>query len=137
MEDDPDRFERLLQAHLEVNPKSWEALSKRGIDETTPLQLDFEFTAPGEAEVRSLLPVLRAETDYDVEVHSQRASENGQPRWLVVGATQPAFVTLEILDEWVMWMVATGAAEGPCAFDGWAAQPTGPVVAGESEAEAG
>jgi len=46
MEAEPDRYERLLQGHLSVNPKSWEALQARGVDESTPLQLDFEYTAP-------------------------------------------------------------------------------------------
>ena len=36
-----------------------------------------------------------------------------------VGFTAP---DRETLDDWVQWMVAAGAAEGPCAFDGWAAQ---------------
>jgi hypothetical protein len=36
-----------------------------------------------------------------------------------------------MLDDWVEWMIAAGASEGPCAFDGWAAQLVG------AEADAG
>src|SRR5690349_8384064 len=41
----PDEYERVLAAHLELNPKSWAALQQRGVDEHQPLQLDFEFSA--------------------------------------------------------------------------------------------
>ncbi|MDP2710096.1 MAG: hypothetical protein Q8O56_02665 [Solirubrobacteraceae bacterium] len=43
----------------------------------------------------------------------------------MIGTTQPAQISLELLDDWVDWMIAAGAAEGPCAFDGWAAQLVG------------
>ena len=43
----------------------------------------------------------------------------------MLGATQPTTVTLETLDAWVEWMIAAGAAEGPCAFDGWTAEVLG------------
>ena len=39
--------------------------------------------------------------------------------WEVTGTTQPTKVSLEILDEWVAWMVAAGFEHGGCRFDGW------------------
>jgi len=121
MEDGPDKFERLLKAHLEVNPKSWEALRKRGIDGDTPLQLDFEFTAPGEAEVRSLLRFLRTETDYEFQ-GGARDQPDGTRRWMVLGMTSPMTLSLDVLDEWVTRMTAYGRDHGPAEFDGWGAR---------------
>jgi hypothetical protein len=128
----PDWHEQIVEAQLRENVEIWARFEEQGLDEQE-LQLGFIYLAPGKREGNELARFLREQTDYDVEVHSQKTSKLGKPRWLVVGATQPAIVTLEILDEWVTWMVAAGAAEGPCAFDGWAAQPRGPDLAEDAE----
>ena len=116
-----DRYERLLQGHLNVNPKSWEALQARGIDERTPLQLDFEYTAPGEEEVRSLMRFLRTATDYQFQ-GGARNEQDGTQRWLVLGSTSPATWSLERLDAFVTEMTAYGRDHGPAEFDGWGAR---------------
>ncbi|MEJ7797732.1 MAG: ribonuclease E inhibitor RraB [Solirubrobacteraceae bacterium] len=121
MEASPDRFERLLRAHLEVNPKSWAALQARGVDEGTPLRLNFEYTAPGEAEVRSLLAFLRTETDYDFQ-GGARDEKDGTQHWLVLGTTSPIALSLERLNDWVTHMTAYGRDHGPAEFDGWGAR---------------
>ena len=118
MEAEPDRYERLLQGHLDVNPRSWEALQARGVDESTPLQLDFEFTAPGEDEVRSLMGFLRTATDYQFQ-GGARNQVDGTQRWLVLGSTSPATWSLERLDAFVTEMTAYGRDHGPAEFDGW------------------
>jgi hypothetical protein len=130
--DEPEWYERILELQLRENPEAWARLQDSGVDEL-PLRLGFIYLAPGEAEGQALAGFLREQTDYDVEVHVQKASTPSVASWLVVGATQPAFLTLETLDAWVEWMIAAGAAEGPCAFDGWTAQPSGPDLAGEPE----
>jgi len=121
MADGPDKYERMLHAHLEVNPKSWEALRERGVDEGTPLQLDFEFTAPGEAEVRSLLRCLRTETDYEFQ-GGARNEKDGTQRWMVLGVTSPMAMSLDVLNEWVTRMTSYGRDHGPAVFDGWGAR---------------
>jgi hypothetical protein len=128
MSDDADWYEKLLELQLRENPEIWARFMDEGLDEEE-LRLGFIYLAPGEAEANELAGFLRAETDYDVEVHAQKAGTATVASWLVVGATQPAFITLELLDGWVEWMVAAGAAEGPCAFDGWQAQRSGPDLA--------
>jgi hypothetical protein len=136
MADGPDKFERLLKAHLEVNPKSWEALQQRGIDADTPLQLDFEFTAPGEDEVRSLLRFLRAETDYEFQ-GGARDQADGTQRWMVLGMTSPMSLSLEVLDEWVTRMTAYGRDHGPAEFDGWGARAEESPAAARKRKRAG
>jgi hypothetical protein len=121
MEAGEDRYERLLQGHLHVNPKSWEALRARGVDESTPLQLDFEYTAPGEDEVRSLMRFLRTATDYRFQ-GGARNQDDGTQRWLVLGSTSPGTWSLERLDHFVTEMTAYGRDHGPAEFDGWGAR---------------
>jgi hypothetical protein len=120
MEDEPDRYATLLEAHLNVNPKSWEAMQARGVGEQTPLQLDFEFTAPGEDEVRSLMRFLRTTTDYEYQ-GGARDQADGTRRWLLLGTTSPQTWSLERLNEWVTDMTAWGRDHGPAVFDGWGA----------------
>jgi regulator of RNase E activity RraB len=114
----PEWYERILELQLKENPEAWAQCVDDEIDEDE-LRLGFIYLAPGEAEGGSLVAFLRAETDYEVELHEQGTGGSSGTTWLVVGATQPAYLTLEILDEWVEWMVAAGASAGPCAFDGW------------------
>jgi hypothetical protein len=130
--DEPEWYERILELQLRQNPEVWAGFQDQGLDEQE-LRLGFIYLAPAEGAANDLAGFLRAATDYDVEVHCQRVGDVTVPTWLVVGATQPTFVTLEMLDDWVGWMVAAGAAEGPCAFDGWAAQPQGPDLAGSAD----
>ncbi len=121
MEAGPDKYERILKAHLEVNPSSWEALQLRGVDEQTELQLDFEFTALGEPETRSLMRFLRAETDYEFQ-GGARNEKDGSQRWMVIGRTSPMALSVDVLNEWVTRMTAYGRDHGPASFDGWGAR---------------
>lgn len=121
MENGPDKYERTLHAHLEINPRSWAALRMRGVDEQTPLQLDFEFTAPGEAETRELLRFLRATTDYEFK-GGARNEPDGTQRWMVIGTTSPMQVSLRVLNAWVTEMTGYGRDHGSAVFDGWGAR---------------
>ena len=117
----PEWYEQILELQLSRNPEAWARFRDQGIDQDE-LRLGFIYLAPSEAAAQELASFLWTQTDYEVEVHHRPVGEDTEPTWLVVGATQPTFLTLEMLDDWVQWMVAAGAAEGPCAFDGWAAQ---------------
>ena len=121
MTETPDEYERVLAAHLKVNPKSWAALQERGVDEQTPVKLDFQFTASSEAEVRALMAFLRAHTDYEYK-GGARDQEDGTRRWMVLGTTSPMTLSLERLDTWVKRMTADGRDHGSAVFDGWGAQ---------------
>lgn len=116
-------YEQLLELQLRRNRDIWAGLQERGVAEDTDLRLGFIYVAPGEPEAQALVDFLHEETDYDVEARARR--DDGpvdEDAWFVIGTTQPTPVTLELLDDWVEWMIAAGAVEGPCAFDGWAAQ---------------
>jgi hypothetical protein len=130
--DEPEWYEQILELQLSRNPEAWARFRDQGID-SDELRLGFIYLAPNEDAAHALAKFLWTETDYDVEVHHRPIGDDAEPTWLVVGATQPTLLTLEVLDDWVQWMVAAGAAEGPCAFDGWAAQLMGED--GEDEAQ--
>jgi hypothetical protein len=138
MEASGESYEHVLKAHLEVNPRSWAALQERGVDEQTPLQLDFEYTAPGEAETRTLLRFLRTRTDYEFK-GGARTQADGTQRWLVLGTTSPMLLSLDALNEWVTQMTAHGRDHGPARFDGWGARTpkSAPARTPTAAAEAG
>lgn len=118
-------YEQLLELQLRRNGDIWAGLQEH-LGEGSELRLGFVYLAPGEPEAQALAGFLREETDYDLEVRSrQDDGPDGEHSWFVFGTTQPTPVTLDLLDDWAEWMIAAGAVEGPCAFDGWAAQLVG------------
>lgn len=125
MTDSPEWAHDVLRRQLAMNPQTWAALQEHGVDESTMLRLDFFYVAPGQAEAEALGGFLREETDYDVDVHSIKKGMLSKKQWSVTGTTQPTAVSLDILDQWVDWMVSAGAENGGCEFDGWGAQPSG------------
>jgi len=121
-EDTREWYEKLLALQLRANPAIWKMLEQHGVGEHTPLRLAFIYLAPSESEAHRLTAFLQAETDYDVQARERPTGFFEKTEWLVLGATQPTAVDLETINAWVEWMVAAGAAEGPCAFDGWTAE---------------
>lgn len=121
-------YEQLLKLQLGKNRDIWAGLREHGVDDDSELRLGFVYIAPGEPEARSLEAFLRSETDYDLEARARPGEDldaDGDEDWVVIGTTQPTPLSLELLDDWAEWMIAAGAGEGPCAFDGWAAQLVG------------
>jgi hypothetical protein len=107
-----------------MNPQTWAALQEHGIGESSDLRLDFFYVAAGQVEAEALGEFLRDETDYHVDVHGIKKGMLSKKQWSVKGSTQPTTVSLDILNQWVTWMVAAGAEHGGCEFDGWGAQAT-------------
>ena len=124
-EDEREWYEQLHDLQLLSNATLWRQLRDLGVDDETQLRLGFIYLSPGEVQAQALEAFLKRETDYDVETRRRRKGWLEEPEWLVGGATQPAALTLETIDAWTEWMIAAGAAEGPCAFDGWTAEVVG------------
>ncbi|MDQ8043390.1 MAG: ribonuclease E inhibitor RraB [Solirubrobacteraceae bacterium] len=117
----PDWFEETLARQLAMTPQTWAALQSHGVDESTPLRLDFLFRAPAEQAAEELAAFLKLETDYAIEVDFERDADGEPVDWSVAGSTDPTAVSQAILEDWVRWLVAAGASYGPCVFDGWGA----------------
>jgi hypothetical protein len=112
-----DRFRRLLDQQLGMNPRTWAALRDKGVDEQTLLVIEFSFTAPRKQAARNLMKVLRARTNFAAEIISGGSLFKRQ--WRIVGHTQPSTASVDMLDDWVTFMVTLGAKNGDCRFDGW------------------
>lgn len=116
-----DPFANVRAEQLRMNPATWAALQKRGVDEESLLRLDFAYNAPDESSARRLTEFLSAETDYDLDVQSAKTGKLSRRKWTVVGSAQPTAISPSILDQWVGWMAPAGAENGLCVFDGWGA----------------
>ena len=119
-------YEQLLEQQLERNREIWADLREQRIEDGDELRLGFIYAAPSVAEADQLVAFLSEETDYEMSARPRPGDdEEADPDWIVIGTTQPTPVTLDLIDDWCEWMIAAGATEGPCAFDGWAAQLVG------------
>jgi hypothetical protein len=124
-------YERLLEEQLSRNRDIWAGMREQGVADGSELRLGFRYVAADVAGADQLVAFLHEQTDYEVRSRvrpdddDEEANADGEPEWIVVGTTQPTAVSAELLDDWCEWMIAAGATEGPCAFDGWAAQLAG------------
>lgn len=65
-------FESILATQLAMNEQTWSALQDHGVSEGTELVLDYFDLAPGETEGLQLLAFIADETDYRVELRSNK-----------------------------------------------------------------
>jgi hypothetical protein len=109
-------FKETLASQLAMNTETWKRLVAHGITPDTEIQLDFTYNSPTREQAEALQNFLNRETDYAVEVSS--SGSLFRKKWWVHGTTQKTTVSLDILNQWVEWMVAAGQDHG-CMFDGW------------------
>jgi len=111
-----DHYNDLLGRQLQMNRQTWAALQAHGVTADSQLRLEFSYNAPGRDAADALVALVRDQTDYDVQTKSAGGFLNR--KWRVEGATQSTAISLEVLDQWVTWMVTAGKERG-CDFDGW------------------
>jgi len=109
-------YEEILAKQLAMNRETWAALQKHGITEQSQLRLDFSYNAPSRDAAETMRALIQNQTDYEVRVESDGSFL--RRKWRVEGTTQKTAISLEILDQWVTWMVTAGK-ERACDFDGW------------------
>jgi hypothetical protein len=112
---DDDHYREMLAKQLAMNEATFAQLKSRGLTPETEVSLEFFYIAASEDDARALADLLQAETDYEVAAH---LLEDPTPTWVVSGKTTPTTITLQVLDEWVEWMVNAGH-QNNCEFDGW------------------
>jgi hypothetical protein len=113
-----DHYDDVLKRQLRMNSQTWAALQVRGITPESQVRLDFSYNALGRDAAKALVALIRNQTDYDVQAKTTGGFLNR--KWLVEGTTQATAISLEMLDQWVTWMVTAGIEQG-CDFDGWGA----------------
>lgn len=106
-------YESLLSQQMAFNEATWARLQDLGVTQSTMLRLDFAYEAPSESAALALRATIAGTADYDLSVEFLDAST-----WTLFGSTQPTMVSLEILNQWVDWMITAGL-QHQCAFDGW------------------
>jgi len=111
---------RAVNIQLLENIRIWGEMQEEGVGEEPVLRLTFVYLAPAESQAEDLAAFLRAETDY--EIYVRRQGRVGKREWFVAGATQPAPMTQWTINAWTEWMIAAGATNGQCAFQGWEPQ---------------
>jgi hypothetical protein len=119
MEELPDWHDRVLSEQRRMTAETWDVLQQRGADERTPLRVEFFFDAPDRDAAELLATYLARETDYELALTSDELEAAAAAAWLVRGRTGQITVSGAILDEWVSWMVTSGARHGDCVFAGW------------------
>lgn len=115
-------LDAVLRKQLTMNPATWQAMTDRGVTEETSLRLDFAYAAPGQDAADRLTAFLQGETDYTVQASSEKKGALSRRVWFVVGTTSATTLSLDVLNQWVKWMVLAGHENGQCEFDGWGAQ---------------
>jgi hypothetical protein len=115
MSEDNFNITDYLNRQIAQTRLTWSRLQQHGVTDRSQLQLDFFYAAPTNDRAKELKFFLEQETDYDVRVTADR------DLWIVRGHTQPAGLTLAIVEQWVEWMLTAGL-QFECVFDGWGAE---------------
>jgi len=109
-------YDMLLAKQLVMTEDAWATLQTKGLTSSQSLKLDFTYLAKDKESALKLSEYLEKETDYEVCTYQQ--GNFLKKKWFVTGATQNTSVDLDILKQWVTWMVVSGM-KNDCAFDGW------------------
>jgi hypothetical protein len=111
-----DHYDEILKRQLGMNSQTWAALRAHGVTAQSQVQLEFSYNAPSRDAAKALIALINTHTDYDVQAKTTGVFLTR--KWCVEGKTQRTAISLEILDQWVAWMVTAGK-ELNCDFDGW------------------
>lgn len=110
-----DKYNQNLKKQVSMNTETWETLQHKGVTEDTEVQLDFFYDSPSKEKAEQLQELLN---EYDYEVLIAQSGSFLKRRWLVSGKTSKTTISLQILDQWVHWMITAGK-QHDSDFDGW------------------
>jgi hypothetical protein len=112
------RARELIDKQVVMSGQTLDALRKAGLTDEQEVQLDFFFDAPNEKSARALAEHLQANDCLDVRCETSGGFLSR--KWIVTGKSHPTPVTVQVLAEWIPWIVVQGISHG-CEFDGWGA----------------
>jgi Regulator of ribonuclease activity B len=110
------RATAILARQVAMNRQTFAALQQAGLKPQSEVQLDFTFVAPDEERALALRSLL--EQNDCIGVSAQKRPGLFSKKYTVTGKSAPTNLTIEVLDQWVQWMVVQGL-ELDCEFDGW------------------
>ncbi len=110
---------RIIEHQLEMSGATLDALGRAGLTDEREIQIEFFFNARSEAAARALTAHLANNDCVDLKV--ERSGGFLSRTFSVSGKTHPTAVTVQILAQWIPWIVVQGAIHD-CEFDGWGAE---------------
>ncbi len=110
-----DPFAKLLASHRSLTEDTWSLLADRGVNETTPLVLDYRFEAPNRKHAEGLTAAL---TELSEEVTLVRSGSFFRPVFSLTGTFQPRCFDKDSLVGWVEMMCLLGR-QFEAYFDGF------------------
>lgn len=105
----------IVVSQVEWTRVLWQRIQAIRPGDQQALDIEFFFRAASQPSAIALQYFLSAETEYTSRVHAW------EDEWKVSGVIPTMTVDLEMLEQWVDWMVHAGA-HFSCIFDGWGAE---------------
>lgn len=102
---DMDPFAKLLASHRSLTEDTWSLLADRGVNESTPLVLDYRFEAESRKSSEGLTAALVELSD---EVTLVRSGSFFRPVFTITGTFQPRCFDKDSLVGWVEMMCLLG-----------------------------
>ena len=115
-EEQQAKAEVIIDRQITMSGQTLDALRKAGLKDEMELQLDFFFAAPNEKAGHSLVAHLGSNDCLDVSL--EKSGGFLTRKFTVRGKTHPTQVNVQVLAQWIPWIVVQGITYG-CEFDGW------------------
>jgi hypothetical protein len=117
---DEDDLRAAVARQRVMSQDAWAMLQAHGVTEDTDLSLELLYFAGDESKAEVPARHLKRERDYEVRVEPAAGSVGlfKRKKWVVTGTTRETKISLEILNDWITWMVVAGFKAG-CEFDRW------------------
>ena len=113
------KAQRIIERQVELSGATLDALRQAGLTAEREAQIEFFFNAPSEASAAALIAHLERNDCLDLRI--EKSGGFLSRKYSVVGKTHPTVVTVQILAQWIPWIVVQGRTHG-CEFDGWGAE---------------
>jgi hypothetical protein len=117
--DQETKAQRIIERQLELSGATLDALRRAGLTDERETQIDFFFNAPNEASAKALVAHLAKNDCLDLKV--EKSGGFLSRKFSVAGKTHPTVVTVQVLAQWIPWIVVQGITHN-CEFDGWGAE---------------
>ena len=110
------RAKELIDKQIAMTGQTLDALRAAGLTDDKQIQLDFFFVAPDETAAKALISHLQ---DNDcLNLSSEKVGGFLSRKWVVKGQTHPTQVTVQVLAQWLPWMVVLNRTRFPWTLSG-------------------